>query len=250
MPRRCTSPLFHAVAVAAVLGAACRDVSTTAGQTPESAAPLAFEAHAAAFNFSDPGAFVPLDTSTACTAGGGLEQILLPPGFVATIIASEPAFADVPDMNTLNETGSQAGRFLYRTHETGSNSSVSVTDLETGATHTLAQRADWERFDGIAWTPWGTILAAEEAAPAARPDTAVPGGLNGFVYEIDPTSGAATVRPAIGSKSHEGMRFDERGNLYTISERSPGYIYRFTPDHPARFEQRPAVRHEAGGRHG
>src|SRR5262249_9180075 len=40
------------------------------------------------------------------------------------------------------------------------------------------------------------------------------------------------ARPAIGSKSHEGMRFDTDGNLYSISERTPGYIYKFTPDQP------------------
>jgi hypothetical protein len=61
-------------------------------------------------------------------------------------------------MNTQNETGTNAGRFLYRTHETGANGAVTVTDLETDATRILAQRADWERFDGIVWTPWGTIL--------------------------------------------------------------------------------------------
>jgi uncharacterized protein len=39
------------------------------------------------------------------------------------------------------------------------------------------------------------------------------------------------VRPALGSKSHEGMRFDKQGNHYGISERNPGAIYRFVPDH-------------------
>jgi secreted PhoX family phosphatase len=38
------------------------------------------------------------------------------------------------------------------------------------------------------------------------------------------------ARPAIGSKSHEGMRFDPQGNLYSISERTPGYIFKFVPD--------------------
>jgi hypothetical protein len=117
MPRRCTSPLFRAIAVAAVLGAACRDSSTTTGQTLESAAPLSFERNAAEFNFSSPNSFIPLDTSSACTVGGGLEQLLLPPGFVATVVASEPAFADNADMHTVNETGWDAGRFLYRTQK-------------------------------------------------------------------------------------------------------------------------------------
>ncbi len=89
----------------------------------------------------------------------------LPPGFSQAIIETEATdadFDDLPDMNQVNETGPQAGRFLYRTHEVSTNGSVSVTDLQTGETTVLAQRADWERFDGLKWTPWQTLLAAEE----------------------------------------------------------------------------------------
>src|SRR4030095_9714017 len=165
-----------------------------------------------------PFSFEPLLTSAACTPGGNSAQpFLLPEGFTQNVIASEPQFPDVPDMNTLNETGPQAGRFLYRTHEVGSNGAVSFTDLWTGETHLLAQRAEWSRLDGIAWTPWRTLLIAEERA-------------GGLVFELDPNSGAATARPAIGLKSHEGMRFDTQGNLYTISETNPGYIFKFVPD--------------------
>jgi uncharacterized protein len=38
------------------------------------------------------------------------------------------------------------------------------------------------------------------------------------------------ARPALGSKSHEGMRFDKQGNHYGISETAPGGIYRFVLD--------------------
>jgi uncharacterized protein len=34
-------------------------------------------------------------------------------------------------------------------------------------TRIVAQRADWERLDGITWTPWGTILIAEETINSA-----------------------------------------------------------------------------------
>jgi uncharacterized protein len=167
---------------------------------------------------SGPFQFEPLPTSAVCTAGGSPSQpFVLPDGFVQQVIASQPQFPDLPDMNTLNENGSQAGRYLYRTHEVGSNGAVSFTDLWTGETHLLAQRAEWSRLDGIAWTPWRTLLIAEERA-------------GGLVFELDPTSGAATARPAIGRKSHEGMRFDAQGNLYTISETNPGYIFKFVPD--------------------
>ena len=175
--------------------------------------------------------FTPLPTSAACTPGGNPTQPLaLPPGYAQTVIASEPQYPDLPDMQTLNETGAQAGRYLYRTHELGNNGAVSVTDLQTGQTRILAQRADWERLDGIAWSPWGTLLFAEETGPGAIKDPAVPQATSGLVYELNPETGAATPRPAIGSRSHEGLRFDPQGNLYGISETNPGYIYRFTPD--------------------
>src|SRR4051812_7523012 len=77
--------------------------------------------------------FEPLLTSATCTPGGNASQpFALPEGYVQSIVASEPQFPDVPDMNTLNENGPQAGRFLYSTHELGSNGAVSVTDLWTG----------------------------------------------------------------------------------------------------------------------
>jgi hypothetical protein len=60
----------------------------------------------------------------------------------------------LPRPRTQSEDGPQAGRYLYRTHETGSNGAISRTDLVTGQTSIVVQRADCERLDGIAWTPW------------------------------------------------------------------------------------------------
>ena len=189
------------IASALVIGA-LPTIITSASATSETKGPFQFE---------------PLLASAACTAGGNASQpFLIPEGFSQTVLASEPQFPDLPDMHTLNETGPQAGRFLFRTHEVGSNGAVSVTDLVTGETHILAQHAEWGRLDGIAWTPWGTLLIAEERT-------------GGLVYELDSQTGAATARPAIGRKSHEGMRFDSQGNLYTISETNPGAIFKFVP---------------------
>jgi secreted PhoX family phosphatase len=181
--------------------------------------------------------FTPLASSAACTNGGDPNApFILPPGYQQTIIASEPSYADVPDMTVQNETGPQRGRYIYQTHEVGSNGSVSVTDLVTGQTKTLVQRTDWESLDGITWTPWGTILFSEETNSAGRRDPQFPQAIAGLVYEIflDPNdltvATNVVARPAIGSKSHEGMRFDDQGNLYSISERTPGYIFKFVPD--------------------
>jgi uncharacterized protein len=103
----------------------------------------------------------------------------------------------------------------------------------TSDTRMLAQRADWERFDGIAWTPWGTIIAAEEATTSTAKDPALTAAKGGHVYEIDPKTGASVLRAAVGSRAHEGLRFDADGKLYGISEASRpngGYIYKFVPD--------------------
>ena len=176
--------------------------------------------------------FIPVASSATCSVGGrGGEQVVLPPGYVYTVVAKQgPGFADNADMHTVNETGPQKGRFLYRTHETTTNGAVSVTDLQTGVSRILAQRADWERFDGIVWTPWGTILAGEEVNPSAASDPNVPQATAGLIYEIDPNTGAAVARPAIGAMAHEGIRLDTDGNVYTATDDDPGYIYKFVPD--------------------
>lgn len=182
--------------------------------------------------------FSPLPASAVCTVSGGdpVNPLVLPAGYSQQLIASEPDFGDNIDMSTQNESGPQKGRFLYRAHEVGSNGMVSVTDLRTGLTRTIAQRADWEALDPTVWTPWGTLLVAEETNAAGFRDPQFPQSVGGLVYELVPNKSDPTVidaihgRPAIGAKSHEGMRFDKLGNLYSISERTPGYIFRFVPD--------------------
>jgi uncharacterized protein len=180
--------------------------------------------------------FTPLASSAVCTNGGDpANPLVLPAGFTQTLLASEPSFADAIDMNTQNETGQQAGRYLYRVTE-GSLGQLSVTDLLTGTTKIMVSRADWESLDPVIWTPWGTLLFAEETNNSSRRDPAYPAAVGGLVYEVflaenDPTLVTSVVaRPAIGAKSHEGMAFDVHGNLYSISERTPGYIYKFVPD--------------------
>jgi hypothetical protein len=83
--------------------------------------------------------FEPLTSSAPCVAGGvgafpNEQPFVLPPGYVQSVLAREGdgGSTDNWDMNTLNETGPYAGRFLYRTHETLEHGQVSVTDLQTG----------------------------------------------------------------------------------------------------------------------
>jgi len=194
--------------------------------------------------------FGPLASEAGCVAPpttlagyATYEPFIIPAGFTQTIFATEAGdFAPVagtgagnPDMVTLNENGPQAGRYLYRTHEVGSNGAVTVTDLETGVTTLVDQASHYEALDGIAWTPWGTLLFAEERIVASLKDPRVPNAVGGLLYEWDPRTGQSVPRPAFGARSHEGLRFDAQGNLYGISESTQGVngsggIYKFVAD--------------------
>jgi len=176
---------------------------------------------------------------------------IIPQGFTQRIISDDSnldiyAGSDWQDMNTINESGKHAGRYLYRTHEVRPSSSnpgaytggaVSVIDLKTGETKLVAQRLDWEALDGIVWTPWGTVLFAEETGSAVFTDPDHPSAIRGLLYEMrldkkDPTRAkSVTVRPMLGSVSHEGIEFDREGNVYVIDEFSAGAIYKFVPKH-------------------
>jgi len=197
-------------AMSALALAACADNATTS--------PIARPAAASFAKGAAP--FAALASSVACTTGGNPNALFaIPAGFTQSNIASEPDFMGNPDMITQNETGPDAGRYIFQTHELGlnTNTGVSVTDLWTGTTKMLVQRNDWGSLDGIAWTPWGTVLFAEERS-------------GGKVWELNPTTLELNARPALGLKSHEGIRIDRRGNVYGISETNPGFIFRFIPD--------------------
>ena len=182
---------------------------------------------------------------------------VIPGGYVQSIVSDETGLDiyvgnDWNDMNTVNESGKHAGRYMYRTHEVrggavgsdgnslrndgGSGGAVSVVDLKTGMARELAGRTDWEALDGIVWTPWQTILFAEEAGTTARPDPDAPNATSGLVYEIkldprDPMSAeSVTVRPMLGALAHEGIEVDAEGNVYVIDEDRKGSIYKFVPD--------------------
>jgi len=221
----------------------------------------AFAAHAHAGSIVDgPMSFNPIagsaygleaDPSIATTPW------VIPQGYVQSIVSDETDIDiyvanDWNDMNTVNETGKHAGRYMYRTHEVrggaigddgnsaridgGSGGAVSVVDLKTGVAKEVVGRADWEALDGIVWTPWRTVLFAEEAGASARPDPDAPNAISGLVYELkldkhDPMSAeSVTVRPLLGALAHEGIEIDAEGNVYVIDEDRKGSIYKFVPE--------------------
>jgi len=147
------------------------------------------------------------------------------------------------DMNTTNETGPQKGRFLFTVFETG-NSGVQRTDLETGVTDTIWQSpvpGNARSFDPCYWTPWGTLIVAEESWETAAAGSTSPYGrlfelknpltAPGITNPVGPDSndGAVFVHANVVPRSaHEGIQFDTDGNLYFIDELDGGNIYKFT----------------------
>jgi uncharacterized protein len=139
-----------------------------------------------------------------------------------TVLDIYPGVDDLTDMNTVNETGRNAGRYLYRTHEVNENGALSVVDLKTGATKILEQDAGYRRLDGLTWTPWGTLLFAEETA-------------GGRLFEafLDPKDPSVVThveaRPQLGIIRHEGIGVAPDGSVNVIDELNGGSIFRFVP---------------------
>jgi secreted PhoX family phosphatase len=151
------------------------------------------------------------------------------------------------DMITVNETGARKARYLFTVFETG-QSGVQRHNVRTGATdtiwHSLAPGGHIS-FDACYWTPWGTLITAEENW------TTAPGGSNspyGRLFELknpidapaifDPLTpnsndGADFVhRNVIPRTSHEGVQFDSALNMYFIDELNGGNVYKYVSAAP------------------
>lgn len=184
-------------------------------------------APAAAFGPDD---FEPIDGSSySDLSDSWTEPLKAPAGYTQTKVFDEETFNiypgdtdDLSDMNTENENGAQAGRYLYTTKEVGENGAVSVHDLKTGTTSVLAQDPSWRRLDGIRWTPWGTLLFAEETAGGRL--------FEAYFAENDPTTVTKIVeRPQVGILRHEGIEALDDGTTFVIDELNGGSIYKFVP---------------------
>ncbi|MCB1888698.1 MAG: DUF839 domain-containing protein [Rhodocyclaceae bacterium] len=183
--------------------------------------------------------FTPLTESAEPGSLPACAPFNLPEGFTQSVLSEEiavcgapvvhdavPGQNDLNDMLTVNERHSRhAGRFLYRTQENGGGIGVvTVIDLKTKAVLSYAAEdfgitPGFSRLDGIEWTPWGTLLIAEENGAAGRL----------FECEADGMALACVDRPAVGRMSHEGIAVDKRGNVYVGDELNGGSIYKFVP---------------------
>jgi secreted PhoX family phosphatase len=149
------------------------------------------------------------------------------------------------DMITVNETGPHIGRFLFTVFETG-QSGVQRYDVLRGGTetiwHSLASGGH-VAFDACYWTPWGTLITAEESwETAAGGSTSPYGRLFEFLNPIDApgitlpliassNNGADFVhRNVIPRTSHEGVQFDQAGNMYFIDELNGGNVYKYSTE--------------------
>jgi sugar lactone lactonase YvrE len=203
--------------------------------------------------FSD---FTPLPASAGPIPVGGPGEatplVFGNPDFVQRSIADRFAqlAAGVPnsgnwDMNTVNENGPHKGRYLFTVFETG-QSGVQRIDLRTGEAETIwysPAPGGHIAFDASYWTPWGTYITAEENWTTAA------GGATtnryGRLFEFrNPTTADAITLPLTPSSnddadflhrnviprvSHEGIQFDEDGNMYFIDELNGGSVYKYTP---------------------
>ncbi|WAK01210.1 alkaline phosphatase PhoX [Methylobacter sp. YRD-M1] len=194
--------------------------------------------------------FKPLANSSDVTIDEAMPITLGNPNFIQRSIADRATqLADGKpntgnwDMITTNETGRQNERFLFTVFETG-QAGVQRHDLATGQTETVwisPAAGDHRSFDASFWTPWGTLITAEESWSTAAAGSTSPYGrlfelknpldAPGIIGPItaDSNNGADFVHQnVIPRTSHEGIQFDKAGNLYFIDELNGGSVYKYT----------------------
>jgi secreted PhoX family phosphatase len=179
--------------------------------------------------------FIPLPSSAPANSLPASSPLQLSsPNFLQTSIASRTDSGVVGsnwDMITANETGSDAGRYLFSPFET-SIAGVMRYDRVTGTVTTIVNPGTQAFVSGDAsrWTPWGGYLTAEESWDTTS--------TKGRLFEVtNPTTAGAgganfVQRNIIPRVSHEGLAFDKDNNMYFIDELNGGSIYRYTSANP------------------
>jgi hypothetical protein len=158
------------------------------------------------------------------------------------LAANKPNSGDW-DMITVNETGSHKGRYLFTVFESD-QSGVQRHDLLTGVTDTIWQspaEGDHISFDPSYWTPWGTLVTGEENWCDAPMGLGCTTNIHGRLFELKNAIDAPGIVGApnnigadfvhqnvIPRTSHEGIQWDQDGNMYFIDELNGGNIYKYT----------------------
>jgi len=139
------------------------------------------------------------------------------------------------DMITANETGANAGRYLFMPFETGTAGvqRIDLHDLNYNTRTVTIVAPGTQGFvagDASRWAPWGGYLTAEESWGA--------GSTKGRLFEVtNPTTAAANggnfvTRTAIPRVSHEGLAFDNNKSMYFVDELNGGSIYKYVSANP------------------
>jgi len=203
-------------------------------------AAMSIGAHAADTYFDN---ITPLTSSAGATATPATPLTLSSPNFTQVTIADRNTQNTlVPgsntgswDMITANETGTNAGRYLFMPFEAGS-AGVQRVDLwdKNYNTRTVTIVAPgtqgFTSGDASRWTPWGSYLTAEESWGA--------NSSKGRLFEVTnaTTAGANggnfVQRSVIPRVSHEGLAFDKQKSMYFIDELNGGSIYKYVSANP------------------
>lgn len=198
-------------------------------------AAMSVGAHAADTYFDS---ITPLAASAGATATPATPLTLSSPNFTQATIADKLTQNTlVPgsnsgnwDMITANETGPDAGRYLFMPFET-STGGVQRVDLQDSNynTRTVTIVAPGSQGfvagDASRWTPWGSYLTAEESWGT--------GSTKGRLFEVtNATTAAANAgnfvqRSVIPRVSHEGLAFDQQKSMYFVDELNGGSIYKY-----------------------
>ncbi len=139
------------------------------------------------------------------------------------------------DMITSNQTGPNAGRYLFMPFETGTAGVQRIDTQDPNyntRTVTIVQPGTQGFVSGDAsrWTPWGGYLTAEESWGT--------GSTKGRLFEVtNPITagqygGDFVWRSNVPRVSHEGLVFDKDNNLYFIDELNGGSIYKYVSANP------------------
>jgi len=183
--------------------------------------------------------FTPL---AASVVGGSLPEsaplLLSSPNFTQRTISANDAgslngnvtLGGNWDMNTLNENGPSAGRYLFTPYETD-QAGVKRLDLQTGQSVSIVAPGTQGFYGGDAsrWTPFGSYLTGEESWGT--------NSTRGRLFEINnplaaPGSVSFQQLNVLPRVAHEGLAFDKARNLYFVDEFNGGKIYRYTSATP------------------
>lgn len=182
--------------------------------------------------------FTPLNSSAGPTLTPATPITLSSPNFSQATIADRATQNLLApgsnsgnwDMITANETGPNAGRYLFMPFETatGGVQRIDLQDLNYNTRTVTIVAPGTQGFvsgDASRWTPWGSYVTAEESWGA--------GSTKGRLFEVtNATTAAANAgtfvqRTVVPRVSHEGLAFDNSKAMYFVDELNGGSIYKY-----------------------